>query len=175
MARVHEAVRPCEPDEQRAPKCPDPHRVRGSIEAVCRPVVLALAMSLVLFAASSGIARERITFDEGGLVQPRLKWVATAEGPIIIDGLCLSACTLVLARHDVCVTRRAILGFHQAFHRTTGKPAPEATAGMYALYPPAIRAWIDRHGGLTNRPLLLSGEELRAMVKPCEETPIRAN
>ena len=148
MARVHEAARPCEPDEQRAPIS---SRVLRWSDRGVRTARSRLVLAFVLsFLGASGLnARERITFDEGGLIEARIKWVASAQGPIVIDGLCLSACTLVLARKDVCVTKRAILGFHQAFHRTSGLPAPQATAEMYAMYPPAVRDWIDRHGGLT--------------------------
>ncbi len=143
-------------------------RARGGFWSAVGAKLLISAAVLGLV-PSSLQSRERITFDEGGLVQQRIRWVAAAEGPIVIDGLCFSACTLVLSRRDVCVTPRAILGFHEAFHKTTGLPAPEATAGMYAMYPAPVRAWIDRHGGLTRRPLLVAGDELRALVRPCDE------
>ena len=44
---------------------------------------------------------------------------------VVIDGPCLSACTLVLTtipRSRICVTRRAVLGFHapQWFYPRTG-------------------------------------------------------
>jgi hypothetical protein len=140
--------------------------VRGGLRKL---LAAATIWAVVPFGAHG---KERITFDEGGLIQQRVRWLAAAQGPIVIDGVCFSACTLVLSRQDVCVTPRAILGFHEAFHKTTGLPAPEATAGMYAMYPAAVRAWIDRHGGLTRRPLLVAGDELRALVRPCDETTI---
>jgi hypothetical protein len=92
---------------------------------------------------------------------------------VVIDGPCLSACTLVLSavpKHRICVTRRAVLGFHAArlidehdrFHAQ-----PEATKIMYEMYPSAIRSWIDRHGGLTSHVLLLQGRDLASFYRVC--------
>ena len=92
---------------------------------------------------------------------------------VVIDGPCLSACTLVLSavpKNRICVTRRAILGFHAArlidprgrFHAQ-----PEATQIMYETYPTAIRGWINRHGGLTSHLLLLRGRELAGFYRVC--------
>ena len=92
---------------------------------------------------------------------------------VVIDGPCLSACTLVLSavpKDRICVTRRAILGFHAArlidprgrFHAQ-----PEATEIMYETYPTAIRDWISRHGGLTSHLLLLRGRELAGFYRVC--------
>ena len=94
---------------------------------------------------------------------------------VIIDGPCLSACTLVLSlipNNRICVTHRAILGFHAAreLDDRTGRlsPAARATRIIQRTYPPAVQAWIARHGGLSGRLLLLRGHELRAMFRSCE-------
>jgi hypothetical protein len=93
---------------------------------------------------------------------------------VIIDGPCLSACTLVLSivpNNRICVTRRAILGFHAAreIDDRTGRlsPAASATRVIQGTYPPAVQAWIARHGGLSRRLILLRGRELRAMLPLC--------
>jgi hypothetical protein len=93
---------------------------------------------------------------------------------VIIDGPCLSACTLVLSiipNNRICVTHRAILGFHAAreLDDKTGRlsPAADATRVIQGTYPPAVQAWIARHGGLSRRLLLLRGHELRAMFPSC--------
>jgi hypothetical protein len=36
------------------------------------------------------------------------------------------------------------------------------------LYPPEIRNWIDRHGGLTPRIMALRGRELAALYRTCQ-------
>lgn len=92
---------------------------------------------------------------------------------IVIDGPCLSACTLLLStvpKHRICVTRRAVLGFHaatwvDAYGRTGA--APVASAIVLDAYPRAVRNWIARNGGLTSRTLLLRGRELSRLYPQC--------
>jgi len=92
---------------------------------------------------------------------------------VVIDGPCLSACTLVLGavpKDRICVTRRAILGFHAARlidRRGRFHAQPEATKIMYETYPTAVRDWISRHGGLTSHLLLLRGRELAGFYRVC--------
>jgi len=94
---------------------------------------------------------------------------------IVIDGPCLSACTLVLStipRSRICVTRRAILGFHAAkivdqYGDQYPAEAEEATRAVTASYPAPIRDWIRQHGGLTRRPIFLYGKALWAMYPLC--------
>lgn len=92
---------------------------------------------------------------------------------VVIDGPCYSACTLVLAivpRSRICVTPRAVFGFHAA--RAVDQygreyPAPEATRAVGAAYPAPIRKWINRHGGLTRKPIFLAGRELARIIPRC--------
>jgi hypothetical protein len=61
-----------------------------------------------------------------------------------IAGPCQSACTVLLGhipRGRICVTPEARFGFHLA-------KLPQATARLWAAYPPDIKAWINAHGGL---------------------------
>jgi hypothetical protein len=92
---------------------------------------------------------------------------------VIIDGLCASACTIVLGAvpHDkICVTSHANLGFHAAWdfgangHAVTN---PEATQMLYSMYPSAIKRWINARGGLTPHMIFLRGRQLMSMYKPC--------
>ena len=92
---------------------------------------------------------------------------------VVIDGPCLSACTLVLMtvpEERICVTRRAVLGFHAARsidRRGRMYAEPEASRVVLDGYPPPVRDWISRHGGLTSRLLLLRGRELAAIYPRC--------
>ena len=122
------------------------------------------------------VAEVRIISSPGGEVSYYLRLFAEvrARGDrVVIDGPCLSACTLLLStipNNRICVTRRAVLGFHAARavdRRGRIYPAPEATRVVTASYPPAVRAWIARHGGLTSRLILLRGRELWAMYPRC--------
>ena len=92
---------------------------------------------------------------------------------VVIDGPCFSACTLVLIilpRSRICVTQRAVFGFHAAkaidqYGREY--PAPEVTRVVAAAYPAPIRNWIKLHDGLTRAPIFLGGRELAGMYPRC--------
>jgi hypothetical protein len=135
-----------------------------------------LALSLCVAGAPRAAAEVRILASPGGEVGPFLELFAAlrASGErIVIDGPCYSACTLVLSAvpsRRICVTRRAVLGFHAATWRdrygNTGA-APRASAIVLSVYPPAVRNWIKRRGGLTSRMLLLRGRELAKLYRRC--------
>ncbi len=92
---------------------------------------------------------------------------------VVIDGPCFSACTLALGlipKSRICVTSRAILGFHAAkLVDMLGNryAAPEETRIVDETYPARVRVWIHRHGGLTDRPIFLFGTELARMYGRC--------
>jgi hypothetical protein len=44
---------------------------------------------------------------------------------------------------------------------------PEASAAVLNAYPPPVRSWILRRGGLSSRVLLLRGRELAAIYPLC--------
>jgi hypothetical protein len=70
----------------------------------------------------------------------------------------------------ICVTRRAILGFHAARsvdRRGRTYAEPEASQLVLQAYPGPVRDWIIRHGGLTSRLLLLRGRELASIYPRC--------
>src|SRR4029078_7859245 len=82
--------------------------------------VLLLAVALWLFATMLARADVRILSSPGGQVGPFIDLfdkVRASGERVVIDGPCLSACTLVLIivpSERICVTRRAALGFHAA-------------------------------------------------------------
>jgi hypothetical protein len=134
----------------------------------------ALASALVTTVA---VADVRVTNDPGGEITAYLQKFhdmrATGER-LIIDGPCLSACTLFTAfipRDRVCITRRAVLGFHAASYyddaRRSLVPTRAGTRLVMRIYPPQIRSWIERHGGLTPRIMALRGRELAALYDTC--------
>ena len=142
-----------------------------------RSVLLRVLFSAILAAlAMPALAEVRILASPGGQVGPFLRLfeqVRQSGERVVIDGPCLSACTLVLMslpRSRICVTPRAILGFHAATSRDfLGRSTyePEATGVVLAAYPPRVRQWIVRQGGLSSRLLLLRGSELAAMYPRC--------
>jgi hypothetical protein len=136
-----------------------------------------VAVVLVLVAIPMARANVRILSSSGGAVEGYLRIFAQlrASGErIIIDGPCLSACTLVLStipKNRICVTRRSVLGFHAPrwFDPRSGHTtrAPEATRTVTASYPAGVRAWIKKRGGLTQKVIHLRGRELAALYPRC--------
>jgi len=135
-----------------------------------------LAAALWAFATLLARAEVRILASPGGQVGPFIDLfdqVRASGERVVIDGPCLSACTLVLSvvPHDhICVTRRAVLGFHAARsvdRRGKIYAEPEASRLVLEAYPGPVQDWIARRGGLTSRLLLLRGRELTAMYRPC--------
>jgi hypothetical protein len=135
-----------------------------------------LFASVVAVLAMPASAEVRILASPGGRVGPFLELfeqVRASGERVVIDGPCLSACTLVLMslpRSRICVTPRAILGFHAATSRDflgQRRYEPEATGAVLAAYPPRVRDWIVRRGGLSSQMLLLRGRELAAMYPRC--------
>jgi hypothetical protein len=141
-------------------------------------IILTLLLAVVLWACVTVFARAdvRILESPGGQVGPFLDMfdkVAASGERVIIDGPCMSACTLVLSvvpQERICVTRRAVLGFHAARsmdRRGRTYAEPEASRLVLDAYPGPVRSWIMRHGGLTSRVLLLRGRELATMYRAC--------
>jgi hypothetical protein len=121
-------------------------------------------------------AAVRIVQDPGGRIETyvgKYQGVRSSGESVIIDGSCVSACTIVLGSvpHDrICVTSRARLGFHAAWDPDSrGRKVTNAAATqtLYSMYPFEIRRWIDQRGGLTPRMIFLSGRELASMFRPC--------
>jgi hypothetical protein len=134
------------------------------------------AAALFLCAATPAFADVRIEANAGGRIGDYLELfsqVRESGHRVIIDGPCLSACTLVLGlvpRSRICVTQRAVLGFHAAWRpdeNGNARTHAGATQLMLATYPASVRSWIRRNGGLTRRTILLRGRELRALYPRC--------
>ncbi len=141
--------------------------------AVIRVAVAAAALVATILPVRADI---RILASPGGEVGPFLELfgrVRESGERVVIDGPCLSACTLVLMTvpsERICVTRRAVLGFHAARsidRRGRIYAEPEASRAVEAAYPEPVRRWIMRRGGLTSRLLLLRGRELAAIYPRC--------
>ena len=139
--------------------------------------VLPLCVALAFGAAAPASAEVRILASPGGEVGSflRLFEVLRESGErIVIDGPCLSACTLVLStipKERICVTRRAVLGFHGArlFDRDGNEYAvPRSLNTTVAeIYPKPVQHWIARRGGLTKRMITLRGAELYRYYPRC--------
>lgn len=118
----------------------------------------------------------RISDDHGGNIGAywsRYTALRASSDQVVIDGICSSACTLVLGivpSNQICVTRNAVLGFHAAWRPGfLGSPIinEPATRTLMSVYPIPIRRWIIRNGGLGSRTIYLSGRDLMGLYREC--------
>ena len=150
----------------------------GEAQLTITRIILTVLLAVALWACATIFARAdvRILESPGGQVGPFLDLfdrVKASGERVIIDGPCMSACTLVLSvvpQERICVTRRAVLGFHAA--RSIDRSGriyaePEASELVLEAYPGPVRDWIIRRGGLTSRLLLLRGRDLASMYRRC--------
>jgi hypothetical protein len=135
-----------------------------------------LGVVMATLVVSSASATRRISGDVGGQIGPYLENLVALRSSgerVVIDGPCLSACTMVLGvipRDRICVTSRARLGFHAAWHPDDhGKPilSRGGTQLLMEVYPKAVRRWIARKGGLNQKMMYLYGRELASMYPVC--------
>lgn len=134
-----------------------------------------LVAAVGTLSALSANATIVISSDRGGLVSDYAARFLSARDfgeLVVIDGPCLSACTLVVGmvpRDNVCATPKAVLGFHSAWRPVRGKriPSAEASQAMLDVYPTALREWINHRGGLSSKMIFLYGRELAGIVRPC--------
>jgi hypothetical protein len=140
-----------------------------------------LAAILLVLSTSAAAADYRITRDHGGLVEDykaKYNQIKERGDRVIIDGICNSACTLVLGivpLNRICATPKASLGFHQAYIDkawTFGMKimSDAGTQELLSYYPPPVKEWIRRNGGLTpEMKRVKNGPDLWAMISPCPE------
>lgn len=146
-----------------------------------RPLALMIVAAINTFSASSAHATIVISSDRGGLVSDysaRFLSARHSGEQVVIDGACLSACTLVVGfvqRDKICATPKAVLGFHSAWRPMgRGKRAnsPVATQAMLDVYPAELRKWIAHRGGLSSKMIFLHGHELAEIVPSCGSSMI---
>src|SRR5262245_12588035 len=137
----------------------------------CATVLAARAIGM-----SAAAAEFRIQRDEGGQIGSYLQKFAQVRDSgerVVIDGPCYSACTLALAvipRKRICVTPNAVLGFHAAWTKDRYGHTLASEGGtslLMASYPPSIKRWIARQGGLKETTITLRGRELAAIYPRC--------
>jgi hypothetical protein len=136
--------------------------------------------AIAALTVTSASAAMRIAEDRGGQIGQYLQAFASVRSSgesVVIDGNCLSACTLVLGlvpRERICATERARLGFHAAWMPDRdGRPvtSPLGTQALWSIYPATVRRWINQHGGLSRKMIFMQGHELNGIVASCDRNP----
>lgn len=95
-----------------------------------------------------------------------------AGTPVIVDGPCISACTLLvdIDRANVCLTTNAAFGFHQSsFNHGDGT----VEHGQVSYETPGLDAYIKAHGGepntdATGHILVVPFGEMKKFYRPCD-------
>ena len=136
-----------------------------------------LLLAVFVAASTSAFAEVRIRNDQGGSINQyfaRYQSIRDSGDRVVIDGPCLSACTLVLGilpSDRVCATEGAKLGFHAAWRPNPlgGRTlAVDQTRRMMDIYPAHVRRWISRNGGLSSEMVFVQGRALDFMVRRCQ-------
>lgn len=144
-----------------------------------RYAFLTAALVGALTTISPAAATIRIAGDAGGRIGAYLQRHETMKQSgerVVIDGPCLSACTMVLGaipHNRICITSRALLGFHAAFDLDQSGRQVTSRAGNSLLmdhYPQQVRNWIARRGGLSRQMMFLDGRGLSSMYASCNSS-----
>jgi hypothetical protein len=159
-------------DEVCGPWCA--RRSRSPFASLFLGVIALLAVAAAMPATASAVVR--IKDDHGGNIGEywsRFTALRDSGDRVMIDGICSSACTLVLGlvpSERICVTKNASLGFHAAWRpgllgaQVINEPA---TRTLMSSYPAPIRQWVARNGGLNTWTIYLSGPDLMALYPQC--------
>jgi hypothetical protein len=138
-----------------------------------RSLLCAAILALGMAPASATV---RIAGDRGGQIGHYRQTFAAFRSSgerVVIDGDCLSACTLVLGlvpRAQLCVTARARFGFHSAWMPASDGRSIISSVGtrmLWDIYPTTVQNWISRHGGLSREMIYLQGRDLDGIVASC--------
>ncbi len=144
---------------------------------------LLLCVAMLACGVTSASATMRIADDRGGqvgkYVQAFAKVRSTGER-VVVDGDCLSACTMVLGlvpSNQICATARARFGFHAPLIlNNDGRfvTSVKVTQAMWNIYPASVRRWIDQHGGLSRQMIYMEGHSLNGIVATCDRPTLHA-
>jgi len=137
-----------------------------------------LWIAIFCVGGQAALATVLIRDDAGGPVggyMQRYGLIRDSGEDVVVDGSCLSACTLVLAlvpRERICLTRNAVFGFHAAVAQKEWRYPGAGSAGtrvLWELYPEPVRKLIAQKGGLTGRMIYVNASELAKTFSRCHQ------
>jgi hypothetical protein len=111
----------------------------------------------------------------GNIAEHKVQFAVYRDTGVKVElrGGCWSACTIItsyVAKHNLCIAPGAFMAFHTARVGMDGPIHGWATISMFNAYPPEIREWIDRNGGVGKLPRdgywTMYDHELRAAGYP---------
>lgn len=139
--------------------------------------LLSLSASLSLCLLSGGSSLSSPAYytiqgiDPGGIiVEYAEKYQALEKTGVTVkvDGLCASACTMVLAYFPadrICMTERAAFGFHLASSNNVDNP--ELTKAWFRIFPDWVLKWVIAHGGVEDNPIYAFAEDFKGHIQLC--------
>lgn len=147
--------------------------ILGALLAVVTLISVGSTERSVLVASSGGYEYPPITcsepcvvkFSPGGIIdlfEAQGRQLAADKTKVIIDGVCLSACTILvdIARDSVCLTKNALLGYHK-----------DSRGGDIHYTTPGLNEYIQSRGGLPEQNsghlLMLNFSEAEQFYRPC--------
>jgi hypothetical protein len=136
-------------------------------------VVCGLVIAGSAVAENRNIVIQRDLGGDVGLYEIKVEVFRKLGYKVIIDGTCASACTLftTLPPGQVCATKRAALKFHRFVMAKRARNAAyvedRENRMLMAKYPPGIRNWIRRNGGLTRQTLTMRATEINRHIRRC--------
>ena len=165
---------------------------RAWLEAPMTKIAVCMIATIVTAAgftqngsAEVGLANTYIVKrDWGGVIAKyhrHAQRLETVSKPVVIDGVCASACTAYL--RNACATPRARIGFHRAklSRKARGRYKSDREKRLLkslilyldqllaSHYPPKVKRWISRKGGIppNNQSLWLEGAEAQRVLGTC--------
>ncbi len=142
-------------------------------------IIAGIISALVTFGAGHAAEIKPVIIDNspGGTIGTFATFYDALRGsgvPVVLKGICISACTLILElpKTQVCVEPTASLGFHLAVNGETNTPDPEMTSALiWRYYPPAVQAWLATKQ-LSPAVIFMSAKEIVALniFDPCQPT-----
>lgn len=146
---------------------------RGSIANILIATLILLA--LIQPAFPSPVI---IDDDNGGNVDTFRMWykrLADSGAPVVLRGICVSACTFILSlpKSQVCVEPTASLGFHTW---STGREPDQSytDAGARRLYPIVVQKWLAAQVAMKPWPItFMTADEMVSLgvFAPCPVEP----
>lgn len=106
----------------------------------------------------------------GSIVKFRVQGLALQahQVPVIVDGFCASACTLLIDedRANVCITTSVLLAYHQANYKDE-RGVVHYQSLSYET--PGLNAYLASRGGLPKQDVLLvTFEQAKQFYQPCK-------
>jgi len=163
----------------------------STLQGRFRKIVLSLGVAGAVGAGAVTFHKEPhvIQFNPGGSLSEFYELYSTirTEGRNVrIDGMCLSACTMVaglIPPERICVTPYAVLGFHSAYRISMVGPehSSEGTRMIWQTYPATLRRMLidagwngdpaehreDRQLNKHPQMIFIRTPELYAIFRPC--------